>query len=167
MEGRVKYLVQVQCQPSAGEHQEHILGALRDSFNVTGWHCAGADLSLEVRSDYPLAYGVFKDLAQLVKQTLEQRNLRLRSGAVYRVERHPLGPLAEAISPGSLNALAGARQAGADSAPAGLRQRLAEGLLGGPRLTPEMFFYGEVTLDLALSARSRRLAATRTATEAN
>jgi hypothetical protein len=162
VEGRVKYLVQVQCQPTAGEHEEYILRSLRDSFNVTGWHCAGADLTMEIRSDHPLAYGVFKDLAELVKQTLAQRNLRLRSGAVYRVERHPLSALAEALGPGSFDSLAGAGKG-----PAGLWQRLAEGLLGGPRLTPEMFFYGEVSLDLVLSAKARRLAARRAAPEAN
>jgi hypothetical protein len=37
-------------------------------------------------------------------------------------------------------------------------QKFVDGLLGGTRLVPVMFFYGEVFIDLVLSAKARRLA---------
>ena len=157
MVGRMKYLVRVQCQPSASDHEEQIPRSLQENFNVTGWHCAGPELTLEIRSSHTLAYGVFKDLADQVKLSLAQHHLRLLSGAVFRVQRHPLSAALNALIPASAGTLGSGGKAAGGFSWAKLVQRAVGGLLGGDRLTPEMFFYGEVSIDLVLSARARRL----------
>ena len=166
MEERVKYLVQVQCQPSPLGCQEEIVRALSQGFNVAKGSFTSTGFTLEIRSGHPLAYGVFKDVADLVKATLTQRNLRLLSGAIQRVERNSLSAAVDAFIFGTGSGVKGAGN-GAFSFLAGTPlQKFVHGLLGGARLVPEMYFYGEVHLDLVLSDKARRLAM-RTAAEAN
>lgn len=158
MEDRVKYLVQVQCEPSPLDCQEEIVQALREGFNVATDSFTSTGFTLEIRSEHPLAYGVFKDVADLVKATLTERNLRLLSGAIQRVERNSLSAAVDAFIFGNGNGVKGTG-AGAFSFLASTPfQKFVHGLLGGTRLVPEMYFYGEVHIDLVLSDKARRLA---------
>ena len=166
MVDRVKYLVQVQCEPSPVAYQEQIVQVLSDGFSVPKSSFTSSGFTLEIRADHPLAYGVFKDVADLVKATLTQRNLRLLSGVIHRVERNSLSAAVDAFIFGNGNGIKGTGN-GAFSFLASMPfQKFVHGLLGGTRLVPEMYFYGEVHLDLVLSDKARRLAM-RAAAEAN
>jgi hypothetical protein len=159
VEGPVKYLVQVQCQPSPIGHEEQIFRAFRDSFNVSKCHCTGAGLTLELRYNHPLAYGVFKDLADLVIQTLIERNLRLLSGVIHRVERKRLSAVVDAFSLGASDHVKGTRKGSISFLSGGPLPKFVDGIhqvLGGTRLVPVMYFYREVFIDLMLSAKARR-----------
>jgi hypothetical protein len=164
VEQRVKYLVQVQCNPSPVGFVEEIVQALRDQLNVAGYSYTSTGFTLELRSEQPLAYGVFKDVADLVKKTLTGRNLRLLSGAIHRVERNSLSAAVDAFILRTGDSVNGARNGVLSFLCLGLLQRFVDGPLGGTRLAPVMFFYGEVFIDLMLSAKARRLAL-RTVTE--
>jgi len=163
---RVKYLVQVQCEPSPAACREEIVRGLSDGVNVAKYSFNSAGFTLEVRSGQPLAYGVFKDVADLVKETLAQRNLRLLSGAIHRVERNSLSAAVDAFIMGAGDSVRVTRNGALSFLCLDLLQRFVDGPLGGTRLVPVMFFYGEVFIDLMLSARARRLAM-RTVPEAN
>jgi hypothetical protein len=158
VEQRVKYLVQAQCDPSPVGYVEEIVQALSGDLNVARYKFTSTGLTLEVRSEQPLAYGVFKDVADLVKETLTQRNLRLLSGAIHRVERNSLSAAVDAFILKTGNSVKGARNGVLGFLCLDLLQRFVDGPLGGTRLVPVMFFYGEVVIDLMLSARARRLA---------
>jgi hypothetical protein len=166
VEQQVTYLMQVQCDPSPTGYVEEILRALRDNLDVARCSCTSIGFTLEVRAEHPLAYGVFKDVADLVKETLTQRNLRLLSGAVHRVERNPLSATVDAFILSAGNNVKSTRNGVLSFRCLDLLQRLVHGPLGGSRLVPVMFFYGEVHIDLMLSAKARRLAM-RTVPEAN
>jgi hypothetical protein len=158
VEGQVKYLVRVQCDPSPVGYEEEIVQALRDDFNVARYSCTSTGFTLEVRSEHPLAYGVFKDVADLVKETLIERNLRLLSGAIHRVERNSLSAAVDAFILRTGDSVKGTRNGVLSFRCLDLLQKFVDGPLGGTRLVPVMFFYGEMFIDLVLSAKARRLA---------
>lgn len=162
MDTYVKYLVQVQSQSALAGYAEEIFQAVSSSFNVTGCRCDGDELALEIQSNHPLAYGVFKDLADLVQQSLARRDLRLLSGAIHRVERHPLSAMVEAFTRGAKGSVEGISSYCSGS----FWQRVVDGIVGGLRLTPVMYFYGEVCIDLMLADKARRISM-QAAAEAN
>ncbi len=157
LEGHIKYLVQVQCQPSPIGCEEQIVQSLNQSFNVKKCRCSSTGLTLELRSNHPLAYGTFKDLADLLVETLSEIGLRLRSGAINRVEPNSLGVLVGAFNKGIVGRLVGTREGVLSFLTHGPLPRIVGGIVGGTRLVPVMYFHRDVILDLFLATKVRHM----------
>ena len=134
---RQKYQVQLQCQPLAASDAERIARSLSQSFPVTGLRCNQATVLIDLESSYPLAYGVLKDLADLVIDRATELNLRLLSAVIQQVE---LGPEAFSVEPlgGRLGRIIG---------------KTLGRILGIKHYTPVMYFYQNMVVDLQLAAR--------------
>ena len=158
MQEQIRYLVQVECQPSPYGCAAEIVEELGRCFTIFDYKCEGPRLTLELRSGHALADGAFKDLADLLIEALDRRQLRLCSGVINRVERSHLGAgagrLVKELCGRALETGEGALGFLAD----GTVRRTAREMLGGTRLVPVMYFHRDVVLDLLLAAKSRRAA---------
>lgn len=132
MTDRVKYLVEVRCQPLPPEQAAGLAVAVGRSFAVGEWRFAAEGLTVELAAAQPLAYGALKDLADLLERELAERGARLESGVVRQAA-------AESPARAAVNALA--RWLGR---PRGFRGR------------PVMYFHWGLELDLALNGRLSR-----------
>ena len=161
MEGYIKYLVQAQCQPSPVGHEQEIVRSLSQGFNVKECSCDNTGLTLELRSNHPLADGAFKDLADLLIEALTKQNLRLRAGVINRVEKNSLSTVVSAFGKELSGRVMGTRAGMFSFQAGGSLKRIAGGVFGGTRLVPVMYFHRDVILDLMLGAKSRQLAMNR------
>ena len=132
MMDRVKYLVEVRCQPLPPEQAAGLAAAVGRSFAVGEWRFAAEGLTVELAAAQPLAYGALKDLADLLERELAERGARLESGVVRQAA-------AESPARAAVNVLA--RWLGR---PRGFRGR------------PVMYFHWGLELDLALNGRLGR-----------
>ncbi|MFQ6027573.1 MAG: hypothetical protein ACE5Q6_08780 [Dehalococcoidia bacterium] len=132
MNASIKYLVQVQCQPTLAGAEQQIAEALGQNFNVGS--CQGNDTGfvVEVVSNHELAYGALKDLADLVESAVSEAGSSLTSGVISRVDRNLLSVLSDTLGPWG--------------------QRF-DRLFGWTRLVTLMFFHQNVTFDLFLAAK--------------
>ena len=134
-------------------YEQQIARELGASFDVIGCQCTGDGVSIELASGHPVAYGAFKDLADLVIETLSRADARLLCGVINRVDHGRLGAAADTL---------GHSRSGAD---VGFWSLLFNSLLkkplgkitGGTRLLPVMYFYQGIVLDLQLAAKASNL----------
>ena len=155
MEGYIKYLVQAQCQPSPVGHEEDIAQSLSQYFNVNKCSCDSVGVTLELGYNHPLADGAFKDLADLLIEVLDEKQLRLHSGVINRVEKGSLSTVVGAFNRGITGRLLERSYVVFSFLTGRSLGRVAGGVFGENRLVPVMYFYREVILDLMLSAKSR------------
>ena len=161
MQAQIRYLVQVECKPSPRQCAAEIVDELRRCFAVFDYQCQGPMLTVELRYGHAVADGAFKDLADLLIDALERRQLRLCFGVIHRIEKNTIGSGAARL----VKELSGRTMDAGDGSPA----RPAAGSLvqaarhvvqtiGGPRLVPVMYFHRDVFLDLMLASKTRRIA---------
>ena len=155
MEGYIKYLVQAQCQPSPVGHEEDIAQSLSQYFNVNKCSCDSVGVTLELGYNHPLADGAFKDLADLLIEVLDEKQLRLHSGVSKRVEKGSLSTVVGAFNRGITGRMLESSNVVFSFLTGRSLGRVAGGVFGENRLVPVMYFYREVILDLMLSAKAR------------
>ena len=166
MEEQIRYLVQAECLPAPAGHAEAIVGELRRCFSVSDYKCDGSLLTLELRSGHQLADGAFKDLADLLIEALNRRQLRLRSGVINRVEKDPLGSRAGRLIKEIYGRALETGEGAFAFLTGGSVIKTAKEMIVGTRLVPVMYFHRDVILDLALAAKTRRMSMS-PATKAN
>ncbi len=135
---RYKYQVQLQCQGQAGlpltvSDAELIARSLSQSFAVTKYHCRDAAVLIDLESQFPVAYGALKDMADLVIDRATELDLRLLSAMIQQENAGP-DPLAAELLGNRLGQIVGK-------------------ILGIKRYTPVMYFYQNMVVDLQLAAR--------------
>lgn len=157
MEGCIKYLVQVQCQPSPVGCEEQIVRSLSRNFDIRICHCADTGFTVGLQSNHQLAYGAIKDLADLVVEVLSELDLRLLSGVINRVDGNSSRALVNVLRRGSVSSGPGAKNGILRYLGAGLLGKIISGVLGGARLAPVMYFHQDVLIDLALAAKARSM----------
>ena len=157
-----KYQIKAECEPSPAQYAGEIVEALRSVFHLTGYECSGDALTIHLESAHPLADGVFKDLADALIDQLTARRLRLRSGVINRVDHNPLGTFIGALGRQLPQRALHTGAAVCEKLTGFPVMRSPGGPLSGGRLVPVMFFHRDVVLDLLLSAKSRRPAASPT-----
>ncbi len=133
MNASIKYVVQVQCQPTLAGAEQQVARSLGQNFNIGD--CQGNDTGfvVEVVSSHDLAYGALKDLADQVESAVSAAGSRLTSGVISRVDRKFLSVFAETLGPW------GGR---------------LDRLFGWTRLVTVMFFQSNLTFDLFLAAKT-------------
>lgn len=153
MPGPIKYLVELQCQPSPMGYEQQITRALASRFDIVGCQCTSDGVSIELTSGHSVAYGAFKDLADLVIETISRTEARLICGVINRVDHGRLAAVADTLgqnrSSGDLgfwSLLFG-----------GLVKKAMDKITGGTRLRPVMYFYQGIVLDLQLAAKASNL----------
>ena len=156
MERQIKYVVQVQCRPAPFGLESAILGFLRNYFSVTSCNVDERGVSLEIISEHQIAYGAIKDLADLIVDVLSQNDVEFQQGVINRVE-HGYVPLLNKIfnSETITNYVLTLGRSWTSIAGEAARS-VVIGIFGGPRLVPEMYFHGDVLLDLMLTTRSNK-----------
>lgn len=143
MHGRIKYLVQVQCQPAPVGHEGELVQVLRQSFAVQTCETTRSGLSIGLEYSHSLAQGTFKDIADEVIQNLSRLGSNVFSGVIYRADSTLWGRAIEEVSKRlsfggkSINAMVRAA-------------------LSGTRLAPEFYFYRNVRLDLILNTKVKQ-----------
>ena len=149
----IKYLVELQCQPSPIGYEKQITQALSPSFDVVGYRCTSTGVSIELASGHPVAYCAFKDLADLVIETISRLDARLLSGVINRVDHSRLGAVADALVQNHSGADAGSWSLLFRS----MLKKTMSRITGGARLRPVMYFYQGIVLDLQLAAKANNL----------
>ena len=143
MQGRIKYLVQVHCQPAPVGHEGELVRVLGQNFAVRTCETTRSGLSIGLEYSHSLAHGTFKDLADEVIQSLSRLGSNVSSGVVYRADTTAWGRVMESFSKRlsfggkSINAMVRAA-------------------FSGTRLTPEFYFYRNVCLDLILNTKAKQ-----------
>ena len=153
MERQIKYVVQVECRPAPFGLESVILGFLRDYFSVTSCNVDERGISLEIISEHAIAYGAIKDLADLIVEVLNKNDVEFQQGVINRIE-HGYAQLLNKIfnSETIANCVLTLGRSWTSIAGAAVRNVLAK-TFGGTRLIPEMYFHGDVLLDLMLTSR--------------
>jgi hypothetical protein len=155
VEGCIKYLVQVQCQPSPVGCEEQIVQSLSRNFDIRICHCTGTGFTVGLQSNHPLAYGAVKDLADLVVEVLSDLDLRLLSGVINRVDGNSSGALADILHRGLISSGSGTKKGILRYLGAALLGRIIGGVFGVARLVPVLYFHQDVAIDLVLAAKVR------------
>ena len=153
MPGPIKYLLELQCQPSPMGYEKQITRALASSFDIVGCHCTSDGVSIELASGHPVAYGAFKDLADLVIETISSTDARLICGVINRVDHSRLGAVADTLGQNRSVGEAGFWRL----LFASLAKKAMNKITGGARLRPVMYFYQGIVLDLQLAAKAGNL----------
>ena len=152
---QTKYLVHIQCQPMPQGQESQLTDELARSFPVERCWTERDWLTIEVVAGHRLAYGVLKDLADSVQQSLSGRGFQLKVGVVHRMV---LGPVAAAARP---VIVALERRSVARPLLTGLLGRLAARISRPVRWVPEMYFHWGITFDLALAGRLSQISRVR------
>ena len=155
MEGCIKYLVQVQCQPSPVGCEEQIIQSLSRDFDIRICHCTDNGFTVGLQSNHPLAYGAIKDLADLVVEALSELDLRLLSGVINRVDGNSPGGLVNVLRRGTISSSSGIKKGILHYLGAGFLGKIVSGIFGGTHLVPVMYFHQDVLIDLVLAAKAR------------
>ena len=125
------YQVQLQYTPLREECINYITNSLNQSFDVTGHKMQRDTLSVEITSNFPLAYGALKDMADLVIDQLSTLNINLSNAVIQKVNSSPIDLLAPIIG----------RRA----------YHLIKKFARSEHHTPLMCFYQNMIIDLQLS----------------
>jgi hypothetical protein len=155
VEGSIKYLVQVQCQPSPIGYEEQIVQSLSRNFDIRICHCTDTGFTVGLPSNHPLAYGAIKDLADLVVEVLSDLHLRLLSGVINRIDGSSSGALADVLRRGLISSGSGTKKGILRHLGAGLLGKIIDGVFGGTQLVPVLYFHQDVVIDLVLAAKAR------------
>ncbi len=161
MQAQIRYLVQVECEPSPQQYAAEVVAELRRCFAVFDYHAQGPRLTVELRYGHAVADGAFKDLADLLIDALERRQLRLCSGVINRIEKNSLGSGAARLVKELCLRPVDAGDIGPALPASGSLVKAARHVvqtIGGPRLVPVMYFHRDVFLDLMLASKTRRIA---------
>ena len=132
-----KYQIQLQCIALSQTDVTCITQVVSRFFNVTGCDSTGETLLLEVASDFPLAYGTLKDMADLVIDEISNLNLCLLNAVIHKVNPGPPGLLAD-VAGGRISHLIGK-------------------MVGIKHYTPLMYFYQNMIIDLQITSRLRHI----------
>jgi hypothetical protein len=156
VERQIKYVVQVQCRPAPFGLESVIVGFLSDYFSVTSCNVDKRGVSLEIISEHPIAYGSIKDLADLIVNVLSKNDVEFQQGVINRVE-HWYAHLVDKIfnSETIANFVLTLGRSWTSIAGEAARNVVIR-IFGRPRLVPEMYFHGDVLLDLMLTTRSNK-----------
>ncbi len=149
----IKYLVELQCQPSPVGFEQQIIRALASSFDIVACQCTSDGVSIELASSHPVAYGAFKDLADLVIETVSSTDARLICGVINRVDQSRLGAVADTLGQNRSGGETGFWRLLFGS----LAKKAMDKITGGTRLRPVMYFYQGIVLDLQLAAKAGNL----------
>ena len=131
------YQVQLQYTPLREECINYITNSLNQSFDVTGHKMQRDTLSVEITSNFPLAYGALKDMADLVIDQLSTLNINLSNAVIQKVNPNPIDLLAPVL---------GRRT-----------YQLIKKFARIEHHTPLMYFYQNIIIDLQLSSRIERI----------
>ena len=131
------YQVQLQYTPLREECINYITNSLNQSFDVTGHKMQRDTLSIEITSNFPLAYGALKDMADLVIDQLSTLNINLSNAVIQKVNPNPIDLLAPVL---------GRRT-----------YQLIKKVARIEHHTPLMYFYQNMIIDLQLSSRIERI----------
>ena len=131
------YQVQLQYTPLREECINYITNSLNQSLDVTGHKMQRDTLSVEITSNFPLAYGALKDMADLVIDQLSTLNINLSNAVIQKVNSSPIDLLAPMIG----------RRA----------YHLIKKFARIEHHTPLMYFYQNMIIDLQLSSRIERI----------
>ncbi|MBO54799.1 MAG: hypothetical protein CL886_03970 [Dehalococcoidia bacterium] len=157
MERQIKYIVQVHCEPLPIGLEGTIVNFLSDYFNVTGCSVDNQGMILELRSSHAIAYGAIKDLADLIVEVLNMNGIEFRQGVINRVEQGYAQFVYKVVNSEVIaNHILGLCRSWSYIVGNAVKELIAK-MFGGTRLVPEMYFHGNVLLDVMLSTRVKQL----------
>ena len=131
------YQIQLQYTPLREDCINYITNSLKNNFDVTGHKIQRDTLSVDITSNFPLAYGALKDMADLVIDQLSTLNINLLNAVIQKVNSGPIDLLAPIVG----------RRA----------YQLIKKFARIEHHTPLMYFYQNMIIDLQLSARIERI----------
>ena len=131
------YQVQLQYTPLREDCLNYITESLTKSFKVCGHKIQGDTLIVDISSNFPLAYGALKDMADLVIDQLSTLNLNLLNAVIQKVNPRPIDLLAPIIGRKACH--------------------LIKKFARIEHHTPLMYFYQNMIIDLQLSSRIERI----------
>jgi len=91
------YQVQLQYTPLREDCINYITNSLKNNFDVTGHKTQRDTLSVDITSNFPLAYGALKDMADLVIDQLSTLNINLLNAVIQKVNSSPIDLLAPIV----------------------------------------------------------------------
>ena len=156
MERQIKYVVQAQCSPAPFGFEGIILGFLKDYFSVTSCNVDERGVSLEIISEHPIAYGAIKDLADLIVDVLSKNDVEFQQGVINRVEHGYVHWVNKIFNSETIANYVLTLGRSWTSIAGGAVRSVLIGMFGRPRLVPEMYFHGNVLLDIMLTTRSNK-----------
>ena len=131
------YQVQLQYTPLREDCINYITNSLKNNFDVTGHQTQRDMVSVDITSNFPLAYGALKDMADLVIDQLSTLNINLLNAVIQKVNSSPIDLLAPIVG----------RRA----------YQLIKKFARIEHHTPLMYFYQNMIIDLQLSSRIERI----------
>ena len=91
------YQIQLQYTPLREDCINYVTNALKKHFDVTGQTMQRDTLIVDISSNFPLAYGALKDMADLVIDQLRTLNINLLNAVIQKVNPNPIDLLAPVL----------------------------------------------------------------------
>ena len=131
------YQIQLQYTPLREDCINYVTNSLKKHFDVPGQKMQRDTLIVDISSNFPLAYGALKDMADLVIDQLSTLNINLLNAVIQKVNPNPIDLLAPVL---------GRRT-----------YQLIKKFARIEHHTPLMYFYQNMIIDLQLSSRIERI----------